>query len=256
VLSGYIYPTPTSVSVGLAQDPANPPGQPPALWVPDAAGEWREVRPFCGFPGGKNKTIVLDLSDAFLARDYRLRLVTNFEIYWDEAFFTLDEAPAEIRQTPVELARADLHHRGFSRRVTNPHNAPDSYLYDQVDPSTLWLPMQGAFTRYGDVRPLLTTEDDHLLVFGFGDELTLEFTPPLPPPAGWKRDYILHNVGWDKDCDPNVRQCATVAPMPFRNLANDPAGEDSAAYRDYLRTWQTRTLPRMDFWRRKPQSSP
>ena len=256
VLSGYIYPTPTSVSVGLAQDPANPPGQPPALWVPDAAGEWRAVRPFCGFPGGKNKTIVLDLSDAFLARDYRLRLVTNFEIYWDEAFFTLDEAPAEIRQTPVELARADLHHRGFSRRLTNPHNAPDSYLYDQVDPSTLWLPMQGAFTRYGDVRPLLTTEDDHLLVFGFGDELTLEFTPPLPPPAGWKRDYILHNVGWDKDCDPNVRQCATVAPMPFRNLANDPAGEDSAAYRDYLRTWQTRTLPRMEFWRRKPQSSP
>jgi len=256
VLSGYIYPTPTSVSVGLAQDPANPPGQPPALWVPDAAGEWREVRPFCGFPGGKNKTIVLDLSDAFLARDYRLRLVTNFEIYWDEAFFTLDEAPAEIRQTPVELARADLHHRGFSRRVTNPHNAPDSYLYDQVDPSTLWLPMQGAFTRYGDVRPLLTTEDDHLLVFGFGDELTLEFTPPPPPPAGWKRDYILHNVGWDKDCDPNVRQCATVEPLPFRNLANDPAGEDSAAYRDYLRTWQTRIVPRMDFWRRKPQSSP
>ena len=256
VLSGYIYPTPTSVSVGLAQDPANPPGQPPALWVPDAQGEWREVRPFCGFPGGKNKTIVLDLSDAFLARDYRLRIVTNFEICWDEAFFTLDEAPAEIRQTPVELARADLHYRGFSRRVTNSHNAPDSYLYDQVDTSTLWLPMQGAFTRYGDVRPLLTTEDDHLLVFGFGDELTLEFTPPPAPPAGWKRDYILHNVGWDKDCDPNVRQCATVDPLPFRNLANDADGQDSAPYRDYLRTWQTRTMPRMDFWRRKPTGTP
>ena len=256
VLSGYIFPTPTSVSVGLAQDPANPPGQPPALWVPDAQGEWREVRPFCGFPGGKNKTIVLDLSDAFLARDYRLRIATNFEICWDEAFFTLDETPAEIRQTPVELTRADLHFRGFSRRVTNPHNAPDAYLYDQVDTSTLWLPMQGAFTRYGDVRPLLTTEDDHLLVFGFGDELTLEFTPPPPPPAGWKRDYILHNVGWDKDCDPNVRQCATVDPLPFRNLANDPEGSDSESYRAYLRTWQTRTLPRMDFWRRKPTGTP
>ena len=28
------------------------------------------------------------------------------------------------------------------------------------------------------------------------------------------------------------------------------------AYRDYLRTWQTRTVPRMEFWRRKPKSSP
>ncbi|MCY2964880.1 MAG: hypothetical protein NT069_14785 [Planctomycetota bacterium] len=254
VLSGYIYPVPTSVGVGLAQNAKNPPGSPPALWVPDALGEWREVRPFTGFPGGKNKTVVLDLSDAFLTRDYRLRIATNFEIYWDEAFFTLDESPVEVRQTPVELTRADLHFRGFSERRTSPHNGPDTYIYDVVEKRTVWLPMEGNFTRFGDVRPLLETEDDQLVVFGFGDELTLEFAELPPPPAGWKRDYILHNVGWDKDCDPNVLLSGSVEPLPFRAMTCYPYGPDeeypeTASHRAYLKKYQTRRMDRMAFWR-------
>lgn len=254
VLSGYIYPAPTSVSIGLAQDSRNPPGSPPALWVPDAQGVWREVVPFTGFPGGKNKTIVLDLSNAFLARDYRLRIATNFEIYWDEAFFALNEQPVELRQIPLELVHADLHFRGFSERQTSPFHGPDTYLYDRVATHTAWLPMEGTMTRFGDVGPLLQQDDDQLVVFGFGDELTLEFAEPPPPPAGWTRDYVLHNVGWDKDCDPNVILNDSVGPLPFRGMTRYPYGPeeaapDSPAYRQYLQTYQTRPMNRLGFWR-------
>jgi len=251
VLSGHIYPTATSVAVGLGQNPDYAPGLPPRLLVPDSQGGWRVARDFTGFPGGKNKTIVLDLSGVFTTRDYRLRLETNFELCWDEAFFLVNESPAEVRETPIPLTRADLHFRGFSRRVTQPHNAPDTYLYDEVDTGAAWLPMDGLFTRFGDVRPLLETADDQLLVFGFGDEVTLEFTPPPPPPPGWKRDYILHSIGWDKDCDPNILTGTSVEPLPFRGQTTYPSEPPPATpeYLDYLKTYQTRRFDRLRFWR-------
>jgi hypothetical protein len=45
----------------------------------DAAGAWRVVNGDVGFPAGKNKTMLIDLSPAAGAR--RLRLRTNLEIY-------------------------------------------------------------------------------------------------------------------------------------------------------------------------------
>lgn len=254
VLSGHIYPTATSVAIGLGQNPAYPPGLPPRLLLPDGQGGWRVARDFTGFPGGKNKTIVLDLTGLFTSPDYRLRLETNFEFCWDEAFFARNEQPVEVRETLVPLARADLHYRGYSQRVPQPHHAPDTYLYDQVETSCVWLPMDGLFTRWGDVQPLLETADDQLLVFGFGDEVTLEFTPPPPPPPGWKRDYILHSIGWDKDCDPNILTGTSVEPLPFRAQTTYPHGATESPpatpeYLQYLKTYQTRRLDRMAFWR-------
>ncbi|MFN5531875.1 MAG: cytochrome c biogenesis factor, partial [Planctomycetaceae bacterium] len=222
--------------------------------LPDGQGGWRVARDFTGFPGGKNKTIVLDLTGLFTSPDYRLRLETNFEFCWDEAFFARNEQPVEVRETLVPLARADLHYRGYSQRVPQPHHAPDTYLYDQVETSCVWLPMDGLFTRWGDVQPLLETADDQLLVFGFGDEVTLEFTPPPPPPPGWKRVYILHSIGWDKDCDPNILTGTSVEPLPFRAQTTYPHGATESPpatpeYLQYLKTYQTRRLDRMAFWR-------
>jgi hypothetical protein len=91
-------------------------------------------------------------------------------------------------------------------------------------------------------------------VLGAGDELTLRFAvPPSPPPAGWKRDFLLYNVGWDKDGDLNTVYGETVEPLPARTLSGDPysaaaSGADAAEYEDYLRTYQTRTQDLADFW--------
>lgn len=255
-LTGWIYPTGTSMNVGISQNANLAPPHPPALWVPDASGEWREVRPFIGFPGGKTKTIAVDLSGVFLTADYRLRIATNLEIYWDQAFFTLDEEPAPTNLAPLQLIGADLHYRGFSRRSPGEHFGPERYDYDQTTREAKWPAMAGRLTRYGPAAELLTETDDRLAILGAGDELTLRFAAlPEEPPAGWTRDFLLYNVGWDKDADLNTVYGQTVEPLPFGAMSGYPYAVDEAfpadqRHREYLRAYQTRTQDPLEFWRR------
>ena len=39
------------------------------------AGRWRTVIPDLGFPAGKNKTVIADLTGKFLSADRRVRIV-------------------------------------------------------------------------------------------------------------------------------------------------------------------------------------
>ncbi len=96
-LTGWIYPSGTSVNVGVSQNPDLPQPKPPSLSVPDGNGGWREALPFMGFPGGKTKTIAVDLTGLFTSGDYRVRIDTNLELYWDQIFYTVDEPNAEVR---------------------------------------------------------------------------------------------------------------------------------------------------------------
>jgi hypothetical protein len=253
-LTGWIYPTDTSLNVAIGENSSLSPPRPPYLLAPDAEGEWREVRTYMGFPGGKTKTIAVDVSDLFSAGDYRLRIATSAEIYWDEVFFTVDEPPASTTLMPLKLAAADLHERGFSAALPKQSNTPDTYDYDQISTEPRWPPMVGKLTRYGDVRELLTATDDLLVVMGSGDEVTLEFEAAEELPAGWKRDFLIHNVGWDKDADLNTVFGQTVEPLPFAAMKSYPfpPGEsypDSPKHQHYLRTYQTREQQPSRFWK-------
>lgn len=258
-LTGWLFPATTSMRVGLSQDRTAEALRPPALEVPDANGQWQVVRPFMGFPGGRTKTIAIDLSDAFLTNDYRLRITTNLEFFWDAAFFTVDEEPAPLEITRLAAASADLHYRGFSKIIPRPNFAPDGYDYNLVSTAPKWAPMAGLFTRYGDVTELLQADDDLQVVFGSGDELTVAFAvPDREPPAGWKRDFLLHNVGWDKDNDLNVVTSQGVEPLPFQGMSGYPyrADEhfpDTERHRAYLKRYQTRRQQPVAFWRQTQQ---
>lgn len=271
-LTGWIYPTDTSLNVAIQQNPQWSPLQPPSVWVPDADGQWRQAIPFMGFPGGKPKTIAVDLSGIFAGGDHRLRIATSHELYWDEAFFTLDGTAVDgadfttearrhgvevggIRQTKLPLQSADLHYRGFSRVEGRRDSTPEKFYYDDCSTAAKWPPMFGRFTRYGDVRELLTATDDKLLVMSSGDEVTLSFAAGEPPPPGWTRDFILHNVGWDKDADLNTVYGQTVEPLPFVGMSRYPLAPDEPTpagrdYEDYLRRFQTRQSSFGDFWRK------
>lgn len=243
-LTGWIYPTDPAISVSIQQDPqrAGFGIQPPALEVPDGQGGWKVASPFIGFPGGKTKTIAVDLTGMLTPGDGRVRITTSMELCWDQIFFTVDEPSVEIRETPLELTAADLHFRGCSARVIHPQFGPERYDYSRVDPM-IYSSMAGYFTRYGDVRELLTQQDDRMLVLGCGDECTLTFAAPPPPPAGWTRDFLIHNVGWDKDCNPQNIYGKTVEPLPFAGMQTYPPAEafpEDELHRDYLRTYQTR----------------
>ena len=113
--------------------------------------------------------------------------------------------------------------------------------------------MRGHFTRYGAVDQLLEETDDLLVVLGAGDEIAIRFPVPADePPAGWKRDFILHNVGWDKDADLNTIYGQSVEPLPFVGMRSYPYHDgvpDSKQYRGYLREYQTRRLDVNHFWR-------
>lgn len=254
-LTGWVIPTDTSINVWLSHHPGLSAPRPPSLWVPDKNGEWKNVIPYTGFPGGKTKTIAIDLSKAFLTNDYRVQLRTSMELRWDAAFFTVDEEPAETRVQPMKLADARLFYRGYSKRIERRHNAPEMYDHTTVDTNPHWPPMEGRFTRYGDVTVLLRTDDDRLVVMGAGDAMTLRFRMPKnPPPPGWKRDFIIRNVGWDKDADLNTVLGQSSDPLPFRNMRGypfepDERRPDSREYREYLRTYQTRRQRAEHFWR-------
>lgn len=254
-LTGWVFPSDTSLNVAISQNPQLDSPQPPSLWVPDANGVWKKIMPFMGFPGGKTKTIAVDLSNAFLTDDYRVRIATTMEFYWDHVFFTVDETPVESRLIHMPPISAELHYRGFSRRIEHPRNGPESYDYNSVSREPIWPPMQGNFTRYGDVAELVNQDDDHLVVLGSGDELTLRFKVPAEqPPQGWKRDFLIRSVGWDKDAALHTVLGQTVEPLPFRGMSRyplppDESPPDNQQYRDYLRKYQTRQLNRADFWR-------
>jgi tetratricopeptide (TPR) repeat protein len=252
-LTGWIYPANTALNIAFSENPRLEGPRFPSVWTPNADGKFVETKAFIGFPGGKTKTIAIDLSDAFLTDDYRVQIRTTAQIYWDAAFFTVDEPEGELSVQKLPLVTADLHYRGFSARVPYQGRSPEQYLYDQVDPAPRWPPMRGRFTRYGDVRPLLLQSDGRLVVLGAGDELTLRFAEPAePPPPGWRRDFLLYSVGWDKDANLNTLHGQDVEPLPYVEMEGYPyatgAEPSGPEFERYLRDYQTREQNLLWFW--------
>jgi len=247
-LAGWIRPTDTSLNIAISQRPDLESTQPPSIFVPDETGEWQQVRPFIGFPGGKTKTISVDLSGIFLTDDYRVRVATTMEIYWDEAFFTVDEAPVELEIRELPLKSASLSYRGFSKRTPHPGYGPERYDASTISKEPHWPPVLGRFTSYGDVLNLVEKKDNRMVALGAGDSIEVRFQASNEKlPEGWTRDFILHNVGWDKDSDLNTVFGQTVDPLPFAGMSGYPdlhGAEKAKPFAD-----QARTQSRVRFWR-------
>lgn len=252
-LTGWIAPTDSNLNMQLGQHPQLDPPQPPSVWVPDEKGDWVEAISFMGFPSGKTKTIVVDMSNRFIASDYRLRIKTSAALRWDEIFFTVDDQSVEVRTQIAPLTKATLRYLGFCKPNPAVEGGPESFNYQQIESGPMWPPMSGKFTRYGRVESLLAAVDDQLAIFGAGDEIALEFAALPDPVTGWTRDYILRSVGWEKDCLLNTVQSQTVEPIPFQEMAEYPeAGRvrmPDEGYSTYLRKYQTRTQSPADYWR-------
>jgi len=187
----------------------------PYLQVRDAAGNWKTVLPEMGIPSGKPKTIAVDLTGKFLSASREIRIVTNLCVHWDEIFLSEDTATPQTRLTDAPLLSADLHFRGWSKTEIDPQRQqPEKFIYDEVMRTPMWNPTAGSYTRYGDVKTLLGSEDDRLVIMGSGDELRLRYRADGLPtvPKGWKRDFLLHVDGWAKDADANTAYSQTVEP--------------------------------------------
>ena len=221
-LHGWVDWSSASVIVGASQTKDRALA-PPILQVRNASGDWETVVNDLGLPGGRSRTISLDVK--FPGESREVRIVTNMCLYWDEVFAAVDSENPEARVTEVSAASAELRFRGFSRNITYPgRRQPESFVYADVSPVSTWNPTPGLYTRFGNVSPLLETEDDRLVVMGAGDEIALRFParslPQLKP--GWRRDFILKVDGWAKEREANTAFGDAVEPLPFHQMSGYP----------------------------------
>jgi hypothetical protein len=253
VANGFIYPTDSSINVAIGQAGIQPKGL--SLEALDETGRWIVITPDLGFPAGKNKTILVDLSQVARARvthPRRLRLRTNLEIYWDSlamADGVADPAHVQANVKRLQPALAELRYRGFSKTDYARHDVPETPHYDQLaNVGQRWRDLTGYYTRYGDVGELLASVDDRYVIMNAGDELRLSFTVPPMQTGGVKgvtRDFVLVGDGWVKDGDYNTSFSKTVLPLPRHHHPGYDAAspalelEDDPVYRQHARDWQT-----------------
>ena len=248
IARGWVHPSDSSINVALSQGHHEQP-QPLRLEVPDGRGGWTVARPNLGFPAGRNKICLIDLTGVFrpgTARKVRLR--TNLEVYWDQIQWARGLPNTPLKVERIEPSTADLRYRGYSTIHQANASSPEIPDYNHLSSTTqIWRDLEGYYTRFGDVRQLLHAIDDRYVIMNAGDELALRFPAPAPPPPGWVRDYVLAGDGWIKDGDYNSTFSATVQPLPYhaKTEYDTPPGrlEDEWVYRhhpeDWL-TWQTR----------------
>jgi hypothetical protein len=211
-----------------------------SLHVADAQGRFREARSGLGFPSGKNKTVLLDLTGLFPVEGRRrARLSTNLEVYWDRLAWAVGRPDVRLRPRRLPLASADLRPRGFSVTEQADASSPELPRYLLAGTTPRWLDLEGFHTRFGDVRELLTAVDDRYVIMNAGDEIRLGFPEAPPPLPGTVRDFVLVGDGWVKDGDFNTGFSRTVLPLPTHAKAayDVPPGrlEDDPVYRRHRR---------------------
>ena len=215
--------------------------------LPD--GTWKRVTGDAGFPAGLERTIVMDLTGKLPAGTRRIRLMTNLQIYWDQALID-QSANAEARATEVPLATATLHFRGYPKEIDLASPGDLTYDYNLVSLTGPFQSERGSYTHFGDVTSLLKGVDNRFAIFGSGEGIAAEFDASALPslPAHWKRDYFFYANGFVKDMDWWDASPFTVAQMPFHGMSAYPYPKTeehpaSAAELDYRLNWNDRFNP-------------
>ncbi|HKB07468.1 MAG TPA: FG-GAP-like repeat-containing protein [Candidatus Polarisedimenticolia bacterium] len=227
---------------------------PPVLEMMDReSGEFRPVLDPMGFPPGLPRMISVDLSGRAPLQSRYLRLRTNMRVYWDQIFIAepLEEGAMgeKVKITEIKPSGAHLHRRGFPREHSPDGREPKIYDYGILDNAQPFKVMTGDYTRFGRVTELVSRTDDRFVIFGKGEEVTLEFPAAslTDLPKRWTRSFFLYANGYCKDMDPHTAFGDTVLPLPFHAMSAYPypdgeAYPDDAEHREYRATWNTRRL--------------
>jgi tetratricopeptide (TPR) repeat protein len=244
IAQGSIHDTESSVNVAITQG---------SRWrahglsveVPDGHGGWVRAQDNLGFPAGRKKTILFNLTNVFRpGTPRRVRLRTNLEIYWDAIHWAQGAPDTPLKEVTLDPTVADLHYRGYSvMHMPVGAGAPEVPDYNSIEGTKQrWRDLIGYYTRYGDVRELLKTIDDRYVIVNSGDELSMRFAEQPPPPPGWVRDFVIKGDGWIKDGDYNSTFSKTVLPLPYHAkneyTVRPGALEDEWAYRQHPEDWK------------------
>jgi tetratricopeptide (TPR) repeat protein len=262
-LYGWIFPTDASINASISQSDRTKIYS-PVIEAINARGDWEIIVDNIGFPMGKDKMLVADLTGKVSKSDPRIRIRTNMQLHWDQIFFSNGNPEAPVKTTVLEPTAADLHYRGFSRTYRKGGRyGPHWFDYSTVTTEPLWRDLVGNYTRYGDVLPLLLASDNMYVIKNAGDETTIEFDASSLQelPEGWTRDFLVYSVGWVKDGDLNTAHGQSVEPLPFHGMTSYPYGPDEAypsdpEHQDYLEKYNTRTVNTENFTRALSSKTP
>jgi tetratricopeptide (TPR) repeat protein len=248
-MNGWVFPTDASINVAISQS-SETKVTPPVIEALNSRGEWETIIENAGFPMGKNKTVIVDLTGKIKSADHRIRIRTNMEIYWDQVFFCDRLSNAPVVTSVLDPVTADLHYRGFSKSFRKGGRyGPHWFDYASLSIEPKWRDLTGNYTRYGDVLPLLKDSDSKYIISNAGDETSVTFDAnTLPVLAnGWKRDFLVRSVGWVKDGDLNTAFGKTVSPLPFHCMKSYPPDKsdtypNDADHQKYLKEYNTRVV--------------
>jgi tetratricopeptide (TPR) repeat protein len=244
IAHGSIHDTESSVNVAITQGNRWR-AHPMSLEVPDGNGGWRTAQSNLGFPAGRKKTVLFNLTGLFKSgAPHRVRIRTNLEIYWDQLEWAVGLPDAPVKMVRLTPSSVDLHYRGYSV-VNGPEfgaapEVPDYYRLFSTKQA--WRDLEGYYTRFGEVSELLQAIDDRYVIVASGDEMSFRFPEQPPPPVGYVRDFILMGDGWIKDGDYNSTFSKTVQPLPYhaQNEYETKPGklEDEVVYKRFPEDWQ------------------
>jgi Tfp pilus assembly protein PilF len=242
---GSIHDTESSVNVAITQG-SRWRAHGLSLEVPDGRGGWVMAQDNLGFPAGRKKTVLFNLTNAFRpGTPRRVRIRTNLEIYWDAIQWAQGAPETPLKTATLNPSVADLHYRGYSvMHMPGAARAPEVPDYNRIEGTKQrWRDLIGYYTRYGDVRELVGHIDDRYVIVNSGDELSLRFAEQPAPAAGWLRDYVIVGDGWIKDGDFNSTFSKTVLPLPYhaKNEYDTRPGrlEDEWVFQHHPEDWQT-----------------
>ena len=243
IAHGSIHDTESSLNVAITQG-SRWRAQSMSVEVPDGKGGWTVAQANLGFPAGRKKTVLFNLTDVFKpGTPRRVRIRTNLEIYWDHLEWARGLPDAPVKMLRLAPSSVDLHYRGYSVINRPDAGAPEVPDYNRLlSTKQIWRDLEGYYTRHGEVGELVREIDDRYVIVASGDEMSLKFPEQPPPPAGWVRDYIIMGDGWIKDGDYNSTFSRTVLPLPYhaqREYVTPPGKlEDEFVYRKYPDDWR------------------
>jgi hypothetical protein len=127
---------------------------------PGGKEKWVRVVDDMGFPAGGARTMTADLTGKLPPGTRRIRITTNLQIYWDNILISRTSQDQNARLTPVPLARAELEFPRLPAEDRRPAAGQREIHLRKGERHRPYTRPAGAYTRYGDVRPLLESIDD------------------------------------------------------------------------------------------------
>jgi hypothetical protein len=202
----------------------------PYLEVKAANGTWIRVNQDIPLPSDyRARTYTVNITGIFPkdVTDYQIR----FNNYWNVTY---------------DYIGIDTSNQAYiTTQELYPSSAVLSQLWETTSTST------GAFTRYGDVLPVLQNADDMFVVGRQGDQVNILFPAAklTDPEPGMVRDYFFVVASWFKDPpgEWGYGFTFTVDPMPFMDMSGFPYPSTEsypydAAHLAYIQQYNTRVI--------------